>query len=504
MTGIAVRCPFGRPAVIETSPTLGGLPNPTLLYLTCPSATTAISRAESAGGVRHLKSACSGDPGLRRALDEVTLAYRSRRAGLAPAGDPRPEAGIGGPEGPEAASCLHAYAAALLAARSGWLDAEAGDLGSGPRVAPPRPRGPAGAAEAAALAWDQFLPPREALWCSDDRCVRWATGWGGEEAGGAASGGEKSGAAKGGAAKAGRERVAAIDVGTISVRLLVADLQSGRPEQIFRQAEVTRLGEGLRPGGRLGEAAASRTKAAVTRYAQEAWRLGANRIFLAGTSAAREAADGAEFIRALGADNEAVAVVLSGAEEAELAYTGASLDVPGDFVVLDVGGGSTELIRRAAEGGVEAMSLDLGASRATERWIASDPPSSRELAEVFREAASAIQLLRPRFGAGAGRLVGVAGTVTTLACLDAGLQSYSSEAIHLRTLSLESVDRLVARLAGMTVKERAALPCVQAGRAPVIVGGAVIVKAAMEALGYEGLTVSERDLLDGLVLAAPC
>ena len=502
VTGIAVRCPFGRPAVIETSPMLGGMPNPTLLYLTCPSATTAISRAESAGGVLRLKSACSDDPELRRALDEITQAYRRRRAGLAPAGDPRPEAGIGGPEGPERASCLHAYAAALLAALSGRLDAE---------VAPGRQREPAGpAARAAAEAWDRFLPARDTLWCPDDRCARWATGCGGEEAGvaasGVAAGAEKAGGGGGTVRgeKAGPERVAAIDVGTISVRLLVADLQSGRPEQVVREAEVTRLGEGLRPGARLGEAAVLRTKAVVAGYAQEARRLGADRIVLAGTSAAREAADGAEFIRALGAEHHIVAVVLSGAEEAELAYAGASLDVKGDFVVLDVGGGSTELIRRAAEGGVEAISLDLGASRATERWIASDPPSSRELAEVFREAASALEFLRPRFGAGTGRLVGVAGTVTTLACLDAGLQVYASEAIHLRTLSLESVDRLVARLAGMTAAERAALPCVQAGRAPVIVGGAVIVKAAMEALGYEELTVSERDLLDGLVLAAPC
>jgi exopolyphosphatase/guanosine-5'-triphosphate,3'-diphosphate pyrophosphatase len=459
VTGIAVRCPFGRPAVIETSPTLGGMPNPTLLYLTCPSATTAISRAESAGGVRRLKSVCCGDPELRRALDEVTRAYRSRRAGLAPAGDPRPEAGIGGPEGPETASCLHAYAAALLGATSGWLDEECG--------------------VAAAEAWDRLLPPRETLWCTDDRCARWTTGCGGV-------------------------RVAAIDVGTISVRLLVADLQSGRPEQIFREAEVTRLGEGLRPGERLGEVAASRTRAAVARYAQEARRLGAAGILVAGTSATREAADGAEFIRALGAENQASAVVLSGEEEAVLAYTGASLDVRGDFVVLDVGGGSTELIKRAPDGGVEAVSLDLGASRATERWIASDPPSPRELAALHREAKSALELLRPRFGAGTGRLVGVAGTVTTLACLDAGLQAHASETIHLRTLSLEAVDRLVARLAGMAVAERAALPCVQAGRAQVIVGGAVIVKAAMEALGYEELTVSERDLLDGLVLAAPC
>ena len=473
MTGIAVRCPFARPAVIETSPMLGGVPNPTLLYLTCPSAATAISRKESAGGVRRLKSMCGDDPDLRRALDEVTGAYRRRRALVAPpAGDSRPEAGIGGPEKPETASCLHAYAAALLAALSGWLDAEDQGERNGD------------AARAAALAWDRFLPPRDALWCKDDRCARWATGCGGEMADG--------------------ERVAAIDVGTISVRLLVADLLAGRPEQVFRQAEVTRLGEGLRPGGRLGEAAVMRTRAAVERYAQEARRLGATRIFLAGTSATRDAADGAEFVRALGVDNHVVARVLSGAEEATLAYTGASLDVKGGFVVLDVGGGSTELIRCAAQGEVEAVSLPLGASRSSERWIASDPPSPGELAAVYGEAASALESLRPRFGGGTARLVGVAGTVTTLACLDAGLQSYSAEAIHLRTLSLESVDQLVVQLAGMTVAARAALPCVQAGRAPVIVGGAVIVKAAMVALGYEELTVSERDLLDGLVLAAPC
>ena len=176
----------------------------------------------------------------------------------------------------------------------------------------------------------------------------------------------------------------------------------------------------------------------------------------------------------------------------------------GDFVVLDVGGGSTELIRRAAEGGVEAVSLELGASRATDRWIQTDPPTPEELTAVHREATAALGALQPRFGAGTGRLVGVAGTVTTLACLDAGLQVYASDAIHLRTLSLESVNRQIARLAGMTLAERAVLPCVQEGRAPVIVGGAVIVKEAMKVLGYTELTVSERDLLDGLVLAAPC
>jgi exopolyphosphatase/guanosine-5'-triphosphate,3'-diphosphate pyrophosphatase len=156
--------------------------------------------------------------------------------------------------------------------------------------------------------------------------------------------------------------VAAIDVGTISVRLLVADLIAGRPQHVLKQVEVTRLGEGLRPGVPLEEAAARRTAAVARSYVQEARRLGASEITLAGTSAARDAADGRQFIATLGGETRVTAVVLSGAEEARLAYAGASLDVEGDFVVLDVGGGSTELIRGTPEGNVEAVSLDIGAT----------------------------------------------------------------------------------------------------------------------------------------------
>jgi exopolyphosphatase / guanosine-5'-triphosphate,3'-diphosphate pyrophosphatase len=465
VTGIAVRCPFGRPAVIETSPVLAGEPNPTLLYLTCPSGAAVISRDESAGGVRRLKSACEADPELRRALEEVTLAYRRRRAWLAPGGEVRPEAGIGGPGGPGRASCLHAYAAALLAALEGWLDE---DGAPGDEALDP--------AGVAARAWDRFLPPRSALWCLDDRCAQWTSG---------------------GAAP----RVAAIDVGTISVRLLVAQSGPGGPQEILRRVEVTRLGEGLRTGEPLGVAAAARTGAVVGRYVEEARRLGAGRVLIAGTSATRDAVDGAAFIRRLGEENAADSVVLSGAQEAALAYAGASLDIEGDLVVLDIGGGSTELIRRAADGEIEAVSLDLGASRASELWMGSDPPTEDELETVRAEAAAIFQPQQGSFGAGNGRLVGVAGTVTTLACLDTGLQIYDPQVIHLRGLSLPSVDRLVARLAAMTTAERAALPCVQVGRAPVIVGGAVIVQTAMKILGYAGFTVSERDLLDGLALA---
>ena len=495
LTGIAARCPFGYPAVIETAPIMtGGAPNPTLLYITCPSLATAVSRVEAGGGVRRLKAACRTDEQLRDVLLTITELYRARRAALvgetaSPPG-PRLGAGIGGPEGPETAACLHAYAAALLAVMTGWLGGtslgDAAGRARAPEPERPEPEKPV-LVERVEEVWARFLPPVGESWCHDSRCSRWDTG----------------------------RRPAAIDVGTISVRLLVADIVDDRPQTLVRRAEVTRLGEGLRPGGLLLEDAKRRTAEVVKRYASEARVGGADSIVLAATSAARNAVDGEEFIDDLGRDNGIEAVVLPGETEAELAFTGASLDVEGDPVVLDIGGGSTEVMRRLENGEVRAVSLEIGASRATERWLRSDPPTPREIANVYQEAQWAFKRIGFTFSAGGSlmpaaaetadeaakrRLVGVAGTVTTLACLDAGLQEYDAEVLHLRTLTLEGVRTLVEHLGSLTVKERAALPCMQRGRAPVIVGGAVILLAAMETLGYEELTVSERDLLDGLVL----
>lgn len=173
------------------------------------------------------------------------------------------------------------------------------------------------------------------------------------------------------------------------------------------------------------------------------------------------------------------------------------------MVLLDVGGGSTELICRSGTGELQVISLALGASRATDAWILSDPPQAAEVASIHREAIHTLEGVSAQFfssGAPKRRLVGVAGTVSTLACLDAGLEKYDAEFLHLRELSLEAVRHLTTELSVLTTAQRATLPCIQPGRAPVIVGGAVIVLAAMEMLGYERLTVSERDLLDGLLL----
>jgi exopolyphosphatase/guanosine-5'-triphosphate,3'-diphosphate pyrophosphatase len=492
ITGIAARCPFGYPAVTESAPVLGdGSPNPTLLYLTCPALATAVDRVEAAGGVKALKAACEQDRRLLEQLQAITGSYRERRTVLMEEVprpvriDPRLGAGIGGPETPEKASCLHAYAAALLAVASGWLASEDPT-----------------AAEHAKKAWARILPPIDEAWCKEPRCARWDT----------------------------EQRRAAIDVGTISVRLLVADLADGRPWPVVRTAEVTRLGEGLRLNGRFSEGARERTAAVVARFAAEARSHGVERIVLAGTSACRDALDGKEFITSLGRDLGLEATVLSGEREATLAHAGACLDVTGDPVVLDVGGGSTELTVRLGSGRVWPTSLELGAGRCMESHLHSDPPTPEEMASLREHAAGVFATVCPRFGAEAvelelrddaepdeagtaaatgwgcvrRRLVGVAGTVTTLAVMDAGLKEYRADAIHLRTLSLEAVRGLVDQLAALTTRERAALPCMQAGRAPVIVAGAVVVMAAMETLGYAELTVSERDLLDGLVLHGAC
>jgi exopolyphosphatase/guanosine-5'-triphosphate,3'-diphosphate pyrophosphatase len=482
LTGIAARCPYGYPAVIETAPILTeGSPNPTLLYLTCPALATVVSRVESSGGVKRFRQMVGEDSALREVLMSVTQLYQERRAALAarqtvalPPGE-RLGAGIGGPESPEVASCLHAYAAAILAVLSGWL--------VGDDVMRRSAVGAASLAARANEAWLRFLPSLDRSWCEDRRCSRWDIG----------------------------KRPAAIDVGTISVRLLVAEMVGRRPRPVVRRAEVTHLGEDLQPGACFTEAAKKRTAAVVARYVGEARRLEADTIVLAATSAARIAADGTEFIEELGRANDINAVVLSGEQEAQLSFAGARLDVKGDPVVLDIGGGSTELTRRLEDGAVRTVSLEIGASRATSRWLKSDPPSEAELADAQGEAAEAFRRLSSEFGdtgldeppdpvVGERSLVGVAGTITTLACLDAGLEIYDPRFLHLRTLTLERVRVLVRRLSSMTTAERAALPCMQPGRAPLIVGGAVILQAAMETLGYDRVTVSETDLLDGLVM----
>jgi exopolyphosphatase/guanosine-5'-triphosphate,3'-diphosphate pyrophosphatase len=333
-----------------------------------------------------------------------------------------------------------------------------------------------------------------------------------------------------------------VDVGTNSVRSLVALVgESGDVLPLIRRAKVTQLGAGLALGGPLEPAARRRTGEAVASLIAEAKALGARTIQLVGTSAARDAADGPAFIEELGRELGVSARVATGPEEAALSFLGATRDLGGDPVVMDIGGGSTELVRGGGAGAdrseVDAVSLDLGCVRGTVAWFAGDPPSSEERRAARRLCVEAFRPLAGRFGPGAEgrseataeraagradahagaaagadgvtatdaerplRLVGVAGTITTLACLALSLPEYDPDAIHLRTFGRRDLELVVDRLAAMGPDERAALPCMQQGRTGVIVAGGEILLGAMEALGWVEITVSERDILDGILQA---
>lgn len=298
-------------------------------------------------------------------------------------------------------------------------------------------------------------------------------------------------------------RVAAVDVGTNSVRLLVAE--AAAPLHVLhREMRITRLGAGVDATGRLDDAALSRTVAVLTDYAAT-WRaLGADQVRIAATSAVRDAADRDRFFDAVRRVADVDAEVLTGAEEAATAFRGATsgVDVPHPCLVLDIGGGSTELVLGDTTGVLASTSRQLGCVRLTERTLHSNPPTPHQVEEARELAAAelavAVTLVDP---SAARALVGVAGTVTTLAALHLGLPSYDADAIHGTVLPLAAVEELLNRLAALTTAERAALGPMAAGREDVIVGGAVILAEALEAARVDAVVVSESDILDGLALS---
>jgi len=294
-----------------------------------------------------------------------------------------------------------------------------------------------------------------------------------------------------------------MDCGTNSTRLLVADA-GGSP--LRRLMRITRLGEGVDSTGKLSRDAIDRTLAVLTEYRTEMEALGVRRARLVATSAVRDAVNGDEF---LAAASEAVGVraeLLSGEEEGALAYAGATAGLPpvaGDDVVVDIGGGSTELVV-AAPGGLGVVSLDLGCVRLTERLLHHDPPTPQELraasGAIDAELARAADRLPELRGLpGGSRLVGLAGTVSTLAALDQGLAVYDRQAIHHSVLTREAVGRWCDILAGEPATRRARRPGMVDGRQDVILGGALVLREVMDHFGFTRCTVSESDILDGLV-----
>ena len=314
-------------------------------------------------------------------------------------------------------------------------------------------------------------------------------------------------------------RLACIDIGTVTARLAVADVEGGRVVRLAKHSEICNLGEGVDATGRLRQEAMERVFACARGYVDSAREAGAVAACCTLTSAARDA----ENARELGAALDSLGLdplIIPGEVEGALTFLGVAQDFRGRrLLVADNGGGSTELAcgSLGEDGTFElafVRSVDVGCRRVTEKFLASEGPASKdELASAHAFAAHAFAPVVEEGGlwaAGSGRsaadapelLVVCGGTVTSLVAIDKGLEPYDSSKVHLCALPRERVEALEARLAALTVEERAALPGLQAKRAPVMLGGAVAVSELMRQTGFESLTASESDLLFGLALAA--
>ncbi|MFJ1998576.1 Ppx/GppA phosphatase family protein [Streptomyces asiaticus] len=312
-------------------------------------------------------------------------------------------------------------------------------------------------------------------------------------------------------------RVAAVDCGTNSIRLLVADADPATGEliELDRRMKIVRLGQGVDRTGRLAPEALERTFAACREYAEAVRELGAERIRFVATSASRDAENREEFVRGvveiLGVEPE----VITGDQEAEFSFTGATKEltghdhVAGPYLVVDIGGGSTEFVE-GDDGVRAARSVDIGCVRLTERHLVvdgriTDPPTEDQIAAIRADVERALDLAertvplsracRPADG---HALVGLAGSVTTVAGIALGLKEYDSSAIHHSRITLGQVREITARLLGSSHAERAAIPVLHPGRVDVIGAGALILLSIMERTGAEEVVVSEHDILDGL------
>ena len=296
-------------------------------------------------------------------------------------------------------------------------------------------------------------------------------------------------------------RVAAVDIGTNTTRLLVADVADGRiVEQLHRESRITRLGEGVDARGRLLPAPIARVRNALADYRRTADSLGAERTLAIATSAVRDAENGEAFLGEVEWSYGFATRLLSGDDEALLTRRGvaAARGLRPRTLVVDLGGGSTELVLDDRH-----MSLELGSVRQTERFLASDPPTAEELARCADDVRATLETHVPtemRDGAADG--IAVAGTVTTLAALDLGLERYDRERVDGHRLTAAAVDAQRDRLAALPLAERRLLPSIEPERAPVIVAGAAILVAILEAYGLDAISVSEHDILEGAALAA--
>ncbi|WP_308495282.1 Ppx/GppA phosphatase family protein [Micromonospora purpureochromogenes] len=304
--------------------------------------------------------------------------------------------------------------------------------------------------------------------------------------------------------------MAAIDCGTNSIRLLVADLpdpSAGAQAPLVdltRRMEIVRLGQGVDRTGRLAPEAIERTRVALADYAAEIEKLGAERVRMCATSASRDAANAGDF-RAMVEQTLGVAPeVVTGDEEARLSFTGAVRGLPADaeppYLVVDIGGGSTEFVVGTREGGVQAaISMDIGCVRMTERHLHGDPPTLDEIAAAQADIAVAVdRALEAVPGRQAATLVGLAGSVTTVVAIAQGLTEYDPERIHHARVSYDRVADVTADLLAKSREQRLAVPVMHPGRADVIGAGALVLRVIMERAGMPSVVASEHDILDGI------
>lgn len=315
------------------------------------------------------------------------------------------------------------------------------------------------------------------------------------------------------------KRVAAIDCGTNSLRLLVADVSvpegssgpgaAGELKDLERRMEIVRLGQDVDRTGRLAPEALERTFAVCREYAAVIKDLGAEQVRFVATSASRDAENREDFVRGVRDILGVVPEVITGDQEAEFSFIGATKELAGradlarPFLMVDIGGGSTEFVL-GADSVRAARSVDVGCVRMTERHLVhggeiSDPPTPGQISAMKADIAAALDRAGETVPLGeAATLVGLAGSVTTVAAIARGLEGYDSGAIHHSVISLAEVREITERLLTSTHAERAAIPVVHPGRVDVIGAGALVLLSVMERTGAEKVIASEHDILDGI------
>jgi exopolyphosphatase/guanosine-5'-triphosphate,3'-diphosphate pyrophosphatase len=304
-------------------------------------------------------------------------------------------------------------------------------------------------------------------------------------------------------------KVAAIDCGTNSIRLLVAQMDdAGELHDLSRRMEIVRLGEGIDRTGRFADAALDRTFAVLDDYTAEIEKLGADRVRMVATSASRDASNKDVFLDGVRQRLGVSPDVVTGDEEAQLSFAGATAELRGSsrfaspYLVCDIGGGSTEFVLGDDSGVRAAKSVDIGCVRMTERHLHDDPPTPQQIDAATNDITAAIaDVMRAIPVDEARTLVGLAGSVTTVAGLALGLASYDADRIHHSVIAESEVRRIAQSLLSQPRDERAKLPVMHPGRVDVIGAGALVLDLVLKCCGFAEVVVSEHDILDGIALS---